>query len=265
MHNTTLHFQQTKTSRPTAPPLHSPTSGKKSVPLIKPLMIDEYSQYDWIKSETRPILQRFVKHALAEKFIAMNLLPRENPLKEISEILTVWTAIKSHIPYKPEEKILALDVGSGISPRLGAWVALNTNWQVFSIDPVLLKPKAVLPDNLTIIAKPVEEVDLSQQFDLSEYHAVIMMIHAHVSSSLASKAVTGCKKLSMVAIPCCNYLPRQQEINGTPFNLEYEANNILSRHNLVRVWHPQSEPYESKKDVSKENPEKTKPLKKRLF
>ncbi len=227
-----------------APTQYLQTSGTMPSTLLSPENYDQVdksktekqTQYDWAKTLSKPIFQRFIKQAQTTRFIAMDLLPWDKPLKEISEILTVWDAIKKHIPFTPEEKIIALDVGSGPSPRLGAWIALNTDWQVLSIDPVLETPKAIMPDNLTLIARPVEAINLSAKYDLSEYHVVVLMIHAHVSTDQACLPVETCKRLSLITIPCCNFGPRQNDIHGVPFDVEFEASDMLSVHSTVRIW-----------------------------
>ncbi|WP_257296835.1 hypothetical protein [Endozoicomonas sp. YOMI1] len=213
---------------------------------------EKQTQYDWAKTLSKPIFQRFIKQAQAARFIAMGLLPWENSLKEISTILTIWDTLKKHIPYSPDDKFIVLDVGSGPSPKLGAWIALNTDWPVLSIDPVLQTPNSVLPDNLTLIAKPVEEVNLSGRYDLSEYHVVVLMMHAHVSTDQACLPVETWKRLSLITIPCCDFSPRQNDIHNIPFDFELAARDMLSIHSTVRVWCSKSFPLTPTPPLQKE-------------
>lgn len=210
---------------------------------IKRITAEKHTQYDWAKTLTKSIFQRFIKHAQAARFISMDLLQWES-LKEISTILTIWDTLKKHIPYSPDDKFIVLDVGAGPKPKLGAWIALNTDWPVLSIDPVLQTPKSVLPDNLTLIAKPVEEVNLSEKYDLSEYHVVILMMRAHVSTDQACLPVKTCKRLSLITIPCCEFTSRQINIHNVPFDFELEARDVFSTRGrgTVRVWSSKSFP-----------------------
>ncbi len=196
------------------------------------------TQYDYIKSNARCIFTRFIKTPHINDFISLNLLPRHDTLKEISEIFGLWSAIQRFIPTEPEEQIVALDVGAGYSPRLGAWVALNTPWQVLAIDPELRKPIAQLPANLRMFQGCVEDCDLSKYYDVPNRHIIVMMVHAHVSLDKMSLVLQGCQKASVVTMPCCNYLGQQAHFNGLPCNVEYMDRDILSRHNMLRVWEP---------------------------
>ncbi len=208
---------------------------------INRITAEKHTQYDWAKTLSKSIFQRFIKHAQAARFISMDLLQWES-LKEISTILTIWDTLKKYIPHSPDDKLIALDVGAGPKPKLGAWIALNTDWPVLSIDPVLQTPKSVLPDNLTLIAKPVEEVDLSEKYDLSEYHVVVLMMHAHVSTDQACLPIKTCKRLSLITIPCCEFTSRQNNIHNVPFDFEFEARDMSSTRGTVRVWCSKSFP-----------------------
>lgn len=191
-------------------------------------------------------LDRFFAHACADKLVG--LFPNA---KEVTESVAAFHAVNTHLaPSRSTRSVWAVVVGDGHSPRTGAYVALSTNWEVVSVDPVLRRKKAYesLSPRLWLVPDKVENMPgVYRPYD----HVIVIAVHSHATLEAVLRRVRQCARLDVVSIPCCvpQYVPwdvfseeepalRDNTNHGQfmPPDVRYEDPAILSPERTVLVW-----------------------------
>ena len=116
-------------------------------------------------------------------------------------------------------------IGDGHTPRTAATFAHLTNWQTFSIDPVLREKKW---DIRRLQALPIRIEDFRVHQLVGA--AVICLVHSHADLSTCLKNIV-CPVRSVISIPCC-VATKTERIP----DIEYMDDNIWSKKNKVQIW-----------------------------
>lgn len=171
---------------------------------------------------------------------AADLLPiysrASDPIKEMSEIWGIWEGIRKTLSLNPKDKnIRAVVVGDGNTPRLGAFLACLTQWNVLSFDPAFDKGAEYVRwdwvRNLDARAITLENIQEAHE----DKETLIVLPHAHASAelSLAKFKSSLPNKTHLISMPCC--LIGQQTLKEKPC-LRYIDKYIMSDKNEMFVW-----------------------------
>lgn len=167
-------------------------------------------------------LSRFFNLNTAPDILSSKVFPN---IKEITESMGAFVAVKDHIPYSiSDSNVTCFVVGDGCTPRTGMLIARLTAWNVISIDP-RMKIKDYKTKRLTCYKNKIEEITF-----LGFDKVVIISVHSHADTTKTVNAIKA-KEKYFVNIPCC-----------VPCNLkdapifEYNDEGILSKCNKVQVY-----------------------------
>lgn len=125
--------------------------------------------------------------------------------------------------------VLALDIGCGKKPSLGALIACMTRWSVIAVDPRLSCADGPHPKihGLTTYARMVTDMEPIV------YEGLVVSFHCHSHAPLADTLrKVNAPRHVLFALPCCKTLDLPQH---DPV-IEFEDEQILSPKRLVRVW-----------------------------
>lgn len=174
---------------------------------------------------SRYYVERFIGMKCAVDLLSLRMFPNA---KEVTESFGCFEGVVNNIEDDlKNEEINIVCVGDGHTPRTAAMFAFRSNWNCYSVDPVLRPTNASYRVNrLKTYSKRIEDVKLS--FDSP---TIIVHCHAHVSIP-RSLAQISAPKLSVLAIECCV----SQRIDGVKPDIEYVDNCIWSKKNTVRIW-----------------------------
>ena len=168
-------------------------------------------------------LERFFKLNTAPDIMALKVFPN---LKEISESMAAFVAVKDHIPYALKDpSVSVVVVGDGHTPRTGVLFARLTAWNVYSIDPVL-RIADYKTDRLFLVKKKVEDI-----LPLVANKVVIVSVHSH-ASAMDSIGSTVANDKWFINIPCC--VPCDYKENPV---YSYIDDGILSPKNKIDIYH----------------------------
>jgi hypothetical protein len=181
--------------------------------------------------QINPYLKEFFDLKCIPDIISLKLFPN---LKEVTESMGAFYAVQKYIldnnfQLFKNPKIAAISVGDGSTPRTAALFAFRTNWNCYSIDPMLHTEREEFKTirRLTMIKDKVENVKL----DLSNYEKVIiLLVHSHAGLKRTLNALQH-KNRSLVTIPCC--VPH--EIADKPY-IGYVDTSIATAKNTVKIW-----------------------------
>jgi len=181
-------------------------------------------------------LDRFFCHTARARLV--NLFPNA---KEVTESVGAFHAVNQHLMIdRSDPNVTAIVVGDGHSPRTGALIALSTNWNVWSVDPVLKTKYRGVSERLTLIDAKIED---SPGWNLPGKRVVIVAVHSHARLQDAVRKVRACARLDAVSIPCCvkqhvMYLDSEGDdtVVPVPPDVTYEDGAILSPERTVLVW-----------------------------
>src|SRR5439155_25131412 len=138
----------------------------------------------------------------------------KNSTKEICESMS---ALIHTLKYCDEDiknnKILCLVIADGISPKTGILFALNTNWNIHVIDPIMDdkwvngKFKNIIP-NMVCYRNKIEEIDDNIfKNNIGFEKLIIIGVHSHANLNLLwEKIIYNFPQVSifLLSIPCCN-------------------------------------------------------------
>lgn len=152
-----------------------------------------------------------------------------NPLKEITESVGAYKAVKDHFKsllFNNDTTIIV--VGDGTKPRTASIFWSESPCQIYSIDPRLsIKSKIYYPfrDRLTIYKSKMEDVKIKGN------NVIVVSVHGHAPLESILHNITA-KEMHMVEIPCCfpfKAVPCQR----TESYIDY---SIHSEKNLVNIY-----------------------------
>ena len=147
-----------------------------------------------------------------------------DPAKEISEAMACAEAVRRRVPHGAlaDRRRSVLVVGDGVSPRVGAMVALRSGWSVLSVDPLMrvVGPHPTI-SRLTCQRDRIEAVD--GLFD------IVIACHSH-APVVATQARLKPGGLGVTLECCVSWASAPGLIES------YEDPRCLSAARTVRVW-----------------------------
>lgn len=149
--------------------------------------------------------------------------------KEVTESMAAFHAVNKHLHVdRGARDVTVVVVGDGHSPRTGALFAVSTNWEVWSVDPVMRMKYDGAVDRLCVRSDKIED---TTPFDVAEGHVIIVAVHSHGLLRDAVAKIKNSRRIDVVSIPCC--VP--QVLDTQPV-VKYEDTAILSPERTVLVW-----------------------------
>ena len=173
-------------------------------------------------------INEFIKLRCASDLLGLSLFPNA---KEITESMAAYRAVFVHILRDKgkelgDPSIAVVSVGDGCVPRTAALFAFRSNWQCFSVDPLMKKTDWNIK-RLTVFQGKIEDFHL----DCSIFSAVIiLLVHSHATVRASLDRITGTVR-HLIAIPCCT----PHELPGKPY-IGYEDYDIWSPKRTVKIW-----------------------------
>jgi hypothetical protein len=147
--------------------------------------------------------------------------------KEVTEAYSCFDATsKLKLPWGDSSR-LAVVVGDGSTPRLGAMVAMRTAWTVASIDPKL-KQRDWRVKRLACYSVPIELV----RCHLVGTDVCIFMPHSHAPVVEVLKNITTTGQRTLITQDCCV----RQLVDGVAPDFEYRDPSCWSPENVIRIW-----------------------------
>lgn len=140
-------------------------------------------------------LCRFFKLDVAPALMAAKLFPN---IKEVTESVGAFAAIKNHINIGRSDDVDVFVVGDGHTPRTGALIASLTKWNVKSIDPQMRQKKWGIK-RLETYRNTAEEL----KFHGRNNCAILVCVHSHAPISSCLQMLDGYSEVHLVNIPCC--------------------------------------------------------------
>lgn len=184
------------------------------------------------KQRSLRYLDEFVYLSCSADLLQMQLFPNA---KEITESFAAYEAARKYLwprvnPGDPKVKLVV--VGDGSSPRTAATFAFRTKWDCHSIDPSLRNKTCWQSiGRLSLYRNKIEELRPGKFGIQSGDTVVLVLVHSHASITASVEAVTPCKNLNVIAIPCC--FPQVLPYTLTDM---YDDFGIHSPHRTVKVW-----------------------------
>lgn len=172
-------------------------------------------------------IDEFLGLTVAPLLLEQSLFPNS---KEITESFGLFNAVREHVRPKlnlsfKDDSFGIVVVGDGHTPRTAATFATRSNWQTYSIDPLLNKLEWKIL-RVECLMKKVQ--DVSHHFSPRN---ILVLPHAHVSIQDCLCVVP--RVAAIVAMPCC--FPMEMDVAP---DIEYRDEQILSPCNLIKIWFP---------------------------
>ena len=180
-------------------------------------------------------LERWFRRKCALDLWELDIYPN---IKEVSEAESVRHCVVQKLKLNEGSYYnLAIIVGDGRTPRLGALLAFTTAWQVISIDPMLKEhPGYSGIKRLHLIRNKIENVLPANIPDFDINRIVICHPHSHANPNDSLRLIRDKfpgKPIDMVAMPCCV----RQSIDGRKnCDIRYEDLGIWSARNIIQIW-----------------------------
>jgi hypothetical protein len=180
--------------------------------------------------EVLQYIDYFMKLDCAGEFLKKKLYPNA---RDITEAVAALAHSLRHFPELKESgsaKDVIVVVGEGETPRISSlFCACTKGYQVLSIDPKL-KPSPIRFQNLTLFARPIQQVRVRAS------RVWLILMHAHVPihdvcSSIAEGDICG-----VFAAPCCDFHESQGLLLGNKPDFQKLDGSIAAHSNLVRIW-----------------------------
>lgn len=173
-------------------------------------------------------VSEFISLRCAPDYLAAGLLPRGTALKELTESMAAFAAVRRHVGQERlgDPTVRVLDVGCGHAPRTAALFAFRTRWQTTAIDPELRLQWEGRVRRVECVRGRVQDFRFTAAGLL-----VVTMVHAHVGVIDTLRAVDAPTVL-LVAMPCCVPL----ELPGRPPSAEFADFACLSPQRTVKIW-----------------------------
>lgn len=182
-------------------------------------------------------LDWFLSLRCAGDLLNMRVFPNT---KEITETMGIFNFVATTGLRYDNRDVLAIVVGDGCTPRTGMFLAFNTGWTVYSIDPGLkdeFVAKCKDVKRLFTIKDKIENVNITNIMAGSGRDNVIVMLpHAHVAADKVMKLFTNNEWLTgrhlfCITMECCVDLtiPNRQGII-------YKDTGIWSPKNVMTMY-----------------------------
>ena len=178
-----------------------------------------------VGSKMKRYINEFVQLKCAPDLLNWKLFPNA---KEITESMGIFHAVKRTIDVPLSDNTVNLVcVGDGHTPRTAGLFAVMTNWNCYSIDP-LMRDKWVTNGKikrLTVIKDRIENTPL--EFDSL---TIIVLPHSHASLKEVLKNIQAPVR-HLVVMACC--VP--QDIPNVPY-IGYWDTQIWSEKNTIKIY-----------------------------
>jgi hypothetical protein len=172
---------------------------------------------------TNKYFDELMRLSPAGNLLDLNLFPNA---KELTESMGMYNAIR-HAKLKLSGDYNCIVVGDGHTPRTGALVAMRTNYDCYSIDPLMrLKYKWQNINRLNIYDLKIQDMYLSM-----DIHTILMLPHAHVSIKTCLENIKA-PSFTIISMDCCF---DNSDID-TPPDLDYVDVDIISEKNRIKIW-----------------------------
>ena len=183
-------------------------------------------------------IERFWRRRCATDLWASGVFPN---IKEVSEAESMRHAMVRRLDMdERSHSTLAIVVGDGRKPRLGALLAFTTGWTAVSIDPACDGDWGAVR-RLTTIRERVENVTVEEIRTAAPDplgRVVIAAPHSHArlddAVTLARAAFPQAKRLEAVAMPCC---VSQTIAERAHCDVRYEDLGVWSGKSVIQLWH----------------------------
>lgn len=144
--------------------------------------------------------------------------------KEVTETMAAFSAATKVLgdAARGDASILALDIGSGKTPRTAEFVARSTLWRAIAIDP-RLGNRPARHERVELRRSRIEDTSI-----VHDGTVVALCVHAHAPLGAVLGAIRA-PRLLVVAIPCCE----PYDMLG---GVEWDDYACLSPQRRVKVW-----------------------------
>ena len=83
-------------------------------------------------------LNEFLAMSRSADILRAKVLPGYNAAKEVTEIMGMYSAVRTHVDHPLNDRsAVLLDIGCGSAPRGAALFATGSAWECFGIDPAV--------------------------------------------------------------------------------------------------------------------------------
>ena len=160
-------------------------------------------------------------------------------VKEVSEAEAIRHAMVKRLRMKEgNSDTVAIVVGDGRTPRVGALLAFTTAWTVYSIDPNLMPDAWEKIWRFQAIPHEVERVRILEGGRLSGVSRVVVAApHSHAllndAVALARRSYPNAQRMDVVAMPCC---VRQTLAEREHCDVRYEDLGVWSARSVIQIW-----------------------------
>lgn len=194
-----------------------------------------------IKSPSLRYLNEFFTLSCSKGLLVTEAFGRSNPAKEITEAFAMFRGLAccwdEGLKAFKRDDVVAIVAGDGVTPRLGATIALRSNWTVMSIDPTMhqawVGPHGVRNDphgirRLTCVKERAEQCDLN----FGDAEVVLALPHSHARAEQVIPRIRA-RRLHVVANPCCvaTLVPGRPEPDKT-----YLDWGVHSEKRKIEIW-----------------------------
>lgn len=167
-----------------------------------------------VKSPTLRYLNEFFALKCSEGLLVTRVFGMSNPAKEVTEAFGMFRAIaaiwEDGLTNFRRDDVKLIVAGDGRTPRLGATVALRSNWTVVSVDPEFHdswagpKPGSYMqvePQGIRRLTCIRDRAELCE-WDYSDQEVVLALPHSHAHAPEVLRKIKA-KRLHVVSNPCC--------------------------------------------------------------
>lgn len=168
-----------------------------------------------LKSPSLRYLNEFFALKCSQGLLTTRVFGASNPAKEVTEAFAMFRGIaaiwEDGLANYKRDDVRLIVIGDGRTPRLGATVALRSNWTVISVDPDLHETWAGphnLPGDFKYDPQGIKRLccvrDKGENclFDYPDEEVVVAFPHSHAPMEAVLRRVIA-KRMHVVANPCC--------------------------------------------------------------
>jgi len=172
-------------------------------------------------------VNRFIGWNSAAEMLEMKLFPN---IKEIAESVSMLYCVEQKLMgwdtdiEKKREDINVVVIGDGVSPRTACVFAFHTNWNCYSIDPLLRKEEYPVR-KLKVYQKEIKEVKLN----FGDQITIIIMPHSHAPIEECWNNVQSTRKW-LIKLECCT--KDRLDFPGITYRDKY----AITPENQIFIW-----------------------------
>ena len=173
---------------------------------------------------TKRYFDELVQLSSAPLILDLKMFPNA---KEITESMGMFNAIRQYTDLALNGGYNCIVVGDGHTPRTASLMAVRTNYECFSVDPVMReKPSWGRIKRLYSYRNQIENMYFSM-----DKHTILMLPHSHVSIKTCLDYIKA-PSFTIVSMDCCF---DNSDIGVEP-DIEYTDNAVWSPKNKIKIW-----------------------------